>query len=111
VSDDTPDTPSPVTPTATPEEMLADIWQLTAAGLIAALRATPSAALIGVALKFLSDSGVSLTSLRELKRTRGGLGDIGALPIFSDDDDVPAPPTPAASSQRFVNLEAADERD
>jgi hypothetical protein len=94
----------------TPEEILGDIWQLTATGLVAALSEKPSAALLNVALKFLTDSGVSLESLRKLKQRRGSaLGDMaGSLPVFTEGKDGPAPPSAAAASHRFTDLDETD---
>jgi hypothetical protein len=95
-----------------PKEMLAELWALQLKQCIAALKEDkPSASTLTAVRQFLADSNVNLDTLPQLKRTRAIFPPgIGPLPTFPD-DEPPAPPTEAAASMRFVDLEAADDPD
>jgi hypothetical protein len=95
------------------QEKLADIWKLTADGILRAVSVeNPSASALNAARQFLNDNGVTLEVLRDWRRGTGF--DPSTLPTFNDDDDgddsggSPAEADPLRSVPPFAPAEDTD---
>lgn len=88
------------------EGILEEIWEKMAVAVARALSTdAPSAATITAGRQFLADNGITLDTLPQLKRkaVRGGLGDIGPLPVFTPE------PGDEATTDTPVAPQAVDE--
>lgn len=83
------------------QKKLADIWTLTAEGILRAVSVeSPSASALNAARQFLNDNGVTLEVLRDWRR--GPAFDMRTLPTFTDDDDGGGAPAVATDPLRVI---------
>jgi len=84
-------------------EKLDRTWTLMADAILRGLEAgEPSASMLDVARRWLSENGVTLSALRDWRSD--GLGNYGPLPVFNDDDDEGGQQRPASADPALTKV-------